>query len=203
MTGPPAAFGTVPLETVKFPAGTVLNRIYPNSFLDPLGFGKTSSRFSDPRTTLPESGRFGVLYLGTTLKVCFLEGFLRDQKNGTVGALPIRERELHSRDCARIRVETDLTFVDLRDEGPVKMGVPSGVTREADHAVGQAWSLAFHEHPSAVDGIAYRSRLNNEPIVAIYGRAVPKLAFVDSVQLIAAPGIAALLNDLRIALIRL
>ncbi len=47
-----------------------------NAYPDPLGFGKSPSRFSDTRRRIAEN-RFGVLYLGETLKVCFLEALLR------------------------------------------------------------------------------------------------------------------------------
>jgi RES domain len=56
--------------------GERFGRIYLDRYPDPLGFGKTPSRFSDPRRRVGSS-RFGVLYLGDTLKVCFLEAVLR------------------------------------------------------------------------------------------------------------------------------
>jgi hypothetical protein len=49
---------------------TALNNLGPHP--DPLGLSKTLSRFSDLRRRL-SSNRFGVLYLGDTVKVCFLE----------------------------------------------------------------------------------------------------------------------------------
>jgi hypothetical protein len=60
-------------------------------FPDPLGFGKNASRFSDPRRR-DATKRFGVLYLGETLKVCFLEAVLRDRRDGLIGDLPIDEK---------------------------------------------------------------------------------------------------------------
>ena len=78
---PTAEFATVELETATVAAGQRFGRLYSSRYTDPLGFGKTPSRFSDPRRRI-ERNRFGVLYLGETLKVCFLEAVLRDPGEG-------------------------------------------------------------------------------------------------------------------------
>lgn len=64
---PPAGFekASLHLHTVKH--GLRFGRIYLARYPDPLGFGKTPSRFSDPRRRKPAS-RFGVLYLGDTFR---------------------------------------------------------------------------------------------------------------------------------------
>lgn len=87
---PPAGFENFPLDIEIVPAGRQFGRIYGSAFPDPLGYGKTPSRFSDPRRR-DAAKRFGVLYLGDTLKVCFLEAVLRDRRDGLIGDLPIEE----------------------------------------------------------------------------------------------------------------
>jgi hypothetical protein len=57
-------------------------RLYPSRYPDPLRFGYSASRFSDPRTDLPEPDRFGVVYFFSSLIVCFLERVLSDRRNG-------------------------------------------------------------------------------------------------------------------------
>ncbi|MER8383650.1 RES family NAD+ phosphorylase [Mesorhizobium sp. M0189] len=47
---------------------------------------------------------FGVLYLGDSLKVCFLETVLRDRREGILDDLPIEEVELTRRRYADIAV---------------------------------------------------------------------------------------------------
>ncbi len=64
----------------------------------------------------------------------------------------------------------------------------------------RAWSAAFHEHPANPDGILYPSRLNEEINLAIYGRAVAKLRVDRTSALIAAAGLASVLNALKVAL---
>ena len=181
-------------------AGQRFGRITLDHYPSPLGFGLGESRFSDPRRRAP-SGKFGVLYLGTTARVCFLEAVLRDRRDGAVGELPLSLDELERRLYADVEVAGALRVVDLRGDGSVRMGVPSDVARAARQTLARAWSVAFHEHPEAPDGILYPSRLNGEANLAVYGRAVPKLMVVRLRRLLGLPELPALLNDLRVALV--
>lgn len=197
---PPADFTAVCLELHDAVPGERFGRISGAAYPDPLGYGKAKSRFSDPRRRVA-ANRFGVLYLGQTLKVCFLEAVLRDQRDGVVGDLPMAEQELTSRRYAEVEVVTPLRLVDLREDRAVIMGVPSDVHRGTPHTLGRAWSLAFYEHPSRPDGIIYPSRLNGHVNLAVYGRAVPKLRPIRIRPLLGVPGLATVLDDLHIALI--
>ena len=149
---PSAAFACTALDLTTVAPGTRFGRIYHWRYPDPLGIGKTPSRFSDPRRRIP-ANRFGVLYLGSSLKVCFVEAVLRDQRNGAVTDYPIEERELHERLYADVEVAEPLSLVDLRGDGPLRMGVPSDVARGARQRLARLWSVAFHTHPSRPDGI--------------------------------------------------
>jgi hypothetical protein len=197
---PTAEFATVELETATVAAGQRFGRLYLSRYTDPLGFGKTPSRFSDPRRRI-ERNRFGVLYLGESLKVCFLEAVLRDQRNGAVGDFLLSEHELRARRYAEIAIARELTLVDLRGDAAIRMGVPSDVVRGSQQSLSRWWSVAFHEHPQKPDGIIYPSRLNAETSLAIYDRAIAKLAVTRVTPLIAARGLANILTDLRVALV--
>jgi hypothetical protein len=188
------------LDLSSIAPGQQFGRIYHERYPDPLGVGKTPSRYSDPRR-LAEEKRFGVLYLGTTLKVCFVEAILRDRRNGAVGDYPIGEIELCQRRYAEIVVTSTLRLVDLRGDGPIRMGIPSDVVGATRQRPARAWSVLFHDHPIAPDGIIYPSRLNEEINLAIYDRAVSKLAVHRVFSLIDAPGLAGVLNGLRVALV--
>ena len=197
---PPAGFARAALELARIAPGQVFGRIYDPRFPDPLGYGKTRSRFSDPRRRNAET-RFGVLYLGSSLKVCFLEALLRDERDGLVGDYLMDERELDARRFAQIQVREDLTLLDLTGDAPVRMGVPSDVARSSKQALARRWSLAIYDHPAQVDGIFYPSRLNGEVNLAVYDRALGKLAVATTTPLRQAPGLARVLNGLNIALI--
>ncbi|WP_348633021.1 RES domain-containing protein [Rhizobium sp. CCGE532] len=152
MTGikPPAGFEHTSLDLEVIPSSSRFGRIYASVFPDPLGFGKTPSRFSDPRRR-EAARRFGVHYLGDTLKVCFLEAVLRDRRDGLIGDLPIEEDEIHARRFAEIETAEKLRLVDLRDDHAVRMGVPTDVAKSSRQSLARAWSLAFHEHKSLPD----------------------------------------------------
>jgi len=197
---PPTGFAGARLQFHEEPASRRFGRVYLGRYPDPLGFGKTPSRFSDPRRRIA-ANRFGVLYLGETLKVCFLEAVLRDQRDGAIGDLPMEEAELHARHYAEIEVATPLRMVDLRDDGAIVMGVPTDVAKASSQKLARAWSVAFHEHPEKPDGIIYPSRLNGHTNLAVFDRAIVNLLAVRQMKLAAAPGLATVLNDLKVSIV--
>ncbi|MER9626489.1 RES family NAD+ phosphorylase [Mesorhizobium sp. M0296] len=174
--------------------------MYWSTYLDPLGYGKSASRFSDPRRRVA-ANRFGVLYLGDSLKVCFLETLLRDRREGPFDDLPIDEVELTQRRYAEIATTAELHLVDLRDDNAVRMGVPADVVRAQRQNLARWWSLAFHEHPSKPDGIIYPSRLNGATNLAIYDRSIGKLQAKRVVTLLGAPELGQALDDFKVGLV--
>lgn len=199
-TLPTPAFSTTALDTTVIPAGTPYGRIYAAAYPDPLGYGKIGSRYSDPRRRRPEN-RFGVLYLGSSLKVCFVETLVRDLRDGRTDDLPVAESELAGRHYADVVVETPLTLLDLRADGMIRMGIPSDVLHESRHSLSRKWSVAFQDHPAGVDGLIYPSRLNGEVNLAIYGRATGKLRSPAHRPLLSAPGLAGVLDTFKVALV--
>lgn len=171
---PPSDISERKLVTATVKAGERFGRLFRNEFPDPLGFGKNGSRFSDPRL-LPDDERFGVLYLGISLKVCFVETILRDRGIGGPQLIPIDEQELADRNYTEVEVTAPLKLVDLRADGLVRMRIPSDVAGGSEHTLSRKWSLAFYRHPSQPDGIIYPSRFNEETNLAVYDRAIGKL----------------------------
>lgn len=198
---PTPDFAQAPLDLTTIPAGARFGRVHLACYADPLGFAKTRSRFSDPRRRRKPENRFGVLYLGETLKVCFLETVLRDKRNGSVEDYPLDEIELRARRFTLVEAAAPLTVVDLRRDGGVRMGVPSDVCRASDQGLAQLWSVALHDHPAAPDGIAYESRLNGHSNMANYDRAIPKLRVAETMPLLAAPDLPTVLDDLLVAIV--
>jgi hypothetical protein len=196
---PPADFGSAALDIATIGVGQRYGRIYRASFPDPLGFGKTPSRFSDSRKRIA-SNRFGVVYLGSTFTVCFVEAVLRDQRNGVGGSLLMDEAELHELLYAEIDVIAPLSLVDLRKNARLRMGIPSDVAGGAKQTLARKWSVAINRHSSAPDGIIFPSRLNGETNLAIYDRAVPKLQFANKRKLISVPDLVSVLDVFKIGL---
>jgi hypothetical protein len=194
---PGAAFAGRSLLLKSVPAGEVWRRLYETTYPDPLGWGPGLSRFSDP------TGRaFGLVYLGSSAKVAFLETILRDAVNGRGADCVVELAEIEKRSLASIRPTGDLRLVDLTGDGPVRMGVPSDVVGASDQSLAQAWSVAFHGHSDQPDGVYYPSRLNEERCIALYDRAVGKLEAVSAPRLLDCRlELAAILNELEIAIL--
>lgn len=177
MTQPSPAFAGVSLRTITLPAGARCHRLYDAHFPDPRGFQRPpqrGSRFSCPAGY--GKPPYAVVYFGTDMEVCVLETIVRDTRNCVVGASPITMATLARYRFATYSAQQPLTLIDLTGGNCVAMGIPTDVPQAARHALGQAWSAAFHDHPSAVDGIWYRSRLCERRNICLFERAVAKLA---------------------------
>ncbi|MER8548141.1 RES family NAD+ phosphorylase [Mesorhizobium sp. M1169] len=194
---PPPDFAAAKLEIETISTGRTFGRIYWSTYPNPLGYGKSPSRFSDPRRRV-DVNRFGVLYLGDSLKVCFLETVLRDRREGIFDDLPIEEVELIRRRYAEIATTTPgrPQRRQCRSDGCADR-CRSGTAPEPGAPVVAGVSRA----PSEPDGVIYPSRLNGATNLAIYDRAVPKLQPKRVMTLLGAPGLAQVLEDFRVGLV--
>ena len=198
---PPKGFETRTLVLHTPSRSRAWLRLYSDARADPLGFGHAPSRFSDPRIGDPAATPYGVVYLGRTLKVCFLEAIVRDRGDARLGLLPVEMAQLEHTTCAEIAPKEALTLVDLRSDGPVRMGVPTDAVRAADPSLGQAWALAFHAHAAAPDGIIYPSRFDGETNLALFDRALGKVRVRSAGPLLdRRTELAEVIRDLKIAL---
>lgn len=199
---PPKGFATAPLVLHTPSRSRAWLRLYSDAHADRLGFGHAPSRFSDPRIGEPGTTPYGVVYLGRALKVCFLEAIVRDRGDARLGPLPIGMAQLEHTICAEIAPKAGLALVDLRGDGPVRMGVPTDAVRAADPSMGQAWARVFHEHAAAPDGIIYPSRFDGETNVALFDRALGKMRVRSAGPLLERrTEVASVIRDLKIALV--
>jgi hypothetical protein len=184
------------LVLANVPTGSTWRRLYETRHPDPLGYQLGLSRFSDPT-----GSAFGLVYLGSSAKVSFVETILRDRADGRGEDCVVELAEIEKRSIATIEPTADLSLVDLTGDGGLRMGVPSDVVGARTQTLARAWSVAFHDHPDRPDGILYPSRLNEERCVALYDRAVNKLRATASPRLIECKTeLAAILDDLQIAI---
>lgn len=183
------------LKTIAI--GEVWRRMYETRYPDPLGWEPDLSRFSDPSGTA-----FGVVYLGESAKVAFIETVLRDRADGRSKDCVVAMAEIENRSLASIRPIVPLRLIDLTGDGPLRMGIPSDVVGARDQALAQTWSAAFHAHHEQPDGVFYPSRLNEERCIALYDRAIGKLEAVDTPRLLdCRDKLAAILKSLKIAIV--
>ena len=162
---PTKAFASTAIKLATVAIGKRFGRIYLDRYPDPLGYGKTGSRFCDPRKRADDK-RFGVLYLGSSLKVCFVEAVLRARRNGAVGDYPIEEIELAQRKYAEIQIVAPLNLVDLRGDGPIRMGVPSDVSGPAgrrSRGLGRAPSTIIPRSPTGSSTLLGSTRKSISP----------------------------------------
>lgn len=176
--------------------GSDWRRMYETRFPNPLGWGPGRNRFSDPT-----GHAYGVVYLGSSAKVAFVETLLRDAADGRGEDCVLELAEIEARSLATIRVIEPLRLVDLTGDGALVMGVPSDVAGYSDQTLAQQWSVAFHDHPDQPDGVYYPSRLNEERCIALYDPALGKLEARSTPRLVeCGDELAAILDDLSIAL---
>ena len=170
---PPEGFSQRPLVLHEELEGARWLRLYRRRFTDPLGFGLAPSRFSPPDDA---SEAYGVVYLGSSLKVAVAETLVRDHGDGRLGDLPIELAELETWTCAEIEAVRPLKLADLRGDAPLRMGIPSDVAHASGWRLSQTWSAALHGHEQNPDGLIYLSRFTGEANLAVFERALPKFA---------------------------
>lgn len=194
---PTAAFAGRSLVLASPPVGEVWRRLYPDGHPNPLGWGPAINRFSDP------TGKaYGVVYLGSSAKVTFVEVIFRDRGDGRADAFPFAMSEFEGYICAQIAIGAPLRLVDLTGDGPLRMGVPSDVVGASDQTLAQQWSAAFHGHPEAPDGVYYPSRLNEERNIALFDRALSKLRPLATPALVACrDDLAGIIKDLQLEIV--
>ena len=93
-----------------------------------------------------------------------------------------------------------LSLVDLRHDGPVRIGAPTAVTHNADHRAGQSLSAATYANVPEADGFVYQSRFTGHMCMAVFDRATAKLAVLDLIGLVQHPKFADVLIDYEITL---
>ncbi|WP_281024697.1 RES family NAD+ phosphorylase [Rhizobium jaguaris] len=103
--------------TLKLTSSAPWYRLFQSRYPNPLGYGFGSSRFSDPEVTVSPPDRFGVVYFGSSIKVCFAEAILRERAVGSKGSFPIGIAELQEVSCASIEINQPLLLADLRSDG--------------------------------------------------------------------------------------
>lgn len=134
----------------------------------PLGAVPAPSRFSDP------AGIYALLYAAETVRCCFWEAVVRDRfTRRHLRELP--RTDIDARLLVSLESRQDLTLVDLRGDGPIRIGAPSAVAHDSNHAAGRSLSAATFAKVPEADGFLYHSRFTGHLCAAIFDRAIGKL----------------------------
>ena len=156
---------------VRLPIGTEVIRVHlcnrgPIWFGPPAGIAPTN-RFDAP------TGEFGTLYAAADVAGAFAETMLRRP------ARMIGWPTVAARAFSVLKLQREAELAQLHGDGLAWHGVTSDICTGDDYGPSQAVSLAFHG--KGLDGIAYRSRHNNDQICyALFDRVECDLAFVET-----------------------
>lgn len=161
----------------------------------PLGMGYGKSRFSSPRN------KFKLLYLAQNVKTAVAETIVRDRFEGSSERLVFEEE--FSRYCITgVRSLQPLLLLDLRHEGASLLGIPTDAVRARAQAQGRRFSQMLYDQTS-LDGSIYMSRITNRTCVALYDRAVSKLAAeTPATPITTLKSLESVISDLRIVVLK-
>lgn len=171
-------------------------RVFPERYLQtPLGTAPGDSRFC------ARADGFSLLYSTSDLATGFVEVIVRDRFMAQAPR-EIRLKEVTQRAWAQISSlpGTQLNLLDLRQEGCVKMGIPTDAVKARNHAAGRALGRTLYRYHGQVDGILFSSRLTGQDVYAIFDRALDKLSVMDTGWLAEHPELPAILSrfDMRL-----
>lgn len=157
--------------------GRVYRLIHRNHSSRPLDAVPTPSRFSDP------AGHYSVLYVTVAVRCGFWEALARNRFT------PRRRREIprsdvESRVVVTIASTECVQLVDLRGDGPIRIGAPTAVAHDANHAAARSLSTATYVKVPEADGFLFQSRFTGHVCAAVFDRAFGKLAVVDIAPLV-------------------
>ena len=157
--------------------GRVFRVIHRDRRSTPLGAVSAPSRFSDPRE------RYAVLYASDTVRCAFWETLARN-RFARRSRREIPRSEAESRLVVSISSTGSLALIDLRGDGPVRVGAPSAVAHDGNHAAGRALSAAVHADVPEAAGFLFASRFTGDACVAVFDRAFGRLRALGVAELI-------------------
>ena len=168
-------------------------RVFPIKYTStPLGMGYGAGRFSAPQR------EFKMLYAAVSFETALREGLIRDRFD----ARRYRRMAAHilrGQASAFIKTTRPLELVDLTDGKASDVGLPSRIRHSKHYDAARRFSLQVHHDHARVDGILYRSRLDDQLCVAIFDRAVAsKLQAIKTMRLDRNPLLRPALEKMRI-----
>ena len=173
--------------------GRVFRVVHRDRRETPLGASPAPSRFSAP------DGSYAVLYASDTVRCAFWETLARNRfARRRRRELP--RTEVEARLVVSIGSSGPLALIDLRGDGPVRIGAPSAVAHDGNHAAGRALSAAVHAGVAEADGFLFVSRFTGDACVAVFDRAFGRLRALGVDELVRHAGFLDALDDYDIVL---
>ena len=88
-------------------------------------------------------------------------------------------------------------------DGPVRIGAPSAVAHDGNHAAGRALSASVHAGVPEADGFLFASWFTGDACVAVFDRAFGRLRALGVDELVRHAGFLDVLDDYDIVLTEL
>ncbi|MCY4186066.1 MAG: RES family NAD+ phosphorylase [Rhodobacteraceae bacterium] len=172
-------------------------RIIPSKYeTTPLGTKLANSRFC---TT---NSNFSILYAASDFYTVFIEVVIRDRFT-QIDQRKIYRPELTDRSYVSIISipNSNLIFLDLRQDGCTRLGAPTDAVNASIHCAGQELGQEIYSNHSEVDGLLFSSRLTGNDIYAIFDRAISKLSVIEFKKIIDHQELPKIFNRYEIKLI--
>lgn len=170
---PPDWLNSAVLPVTTIQTGELLHRVHRTQH-GPLFFGPGAGvpptyRFDSA------SGRFGVLYVGTSLSGALAETILRNPQRRMVAMSDITARSATKLTCKR-----DLRVVAMHGPGLQALGTDNAISTGPYEPCGE-WADALWDHPEQPDGVAYLSRHDPEEVCfALFERKPVDFAVIET-----------------------
>ncbi len=140
-----------------------------------------------------------MLYASDTVRCAFWETLARNRfARRRRRELP--RSEVEARLVVSIGSTGPLALIDLRGDGPVRIGAPSAVAHDGNHAAGRALSASVHAGVAEADGFLFASRFTGDACVAVFDRAFGRLRALGVDELVRHAGFLDALDDYDIVL---
>ena len=153
----------------------------------------TPSRFSDPQ------GGYAVLYASEAVRCAFWESLGRN-RFARRRARELPRSEVEARLVVSIGSTGPLALIDLRGDGAIRIGAPSAVAHDGNHAAGRALSAAVHATVPEAEGFVFASRFTGHACVGVFDRAFGKLTALGIAELAGHADFLDALDDYGISL---
>ena len=151
------------------------------------------SRFSDPQ------GGYAVLYASEAVRCAFWESLGRN-RFARRRARELPRSEVEARLVVSIGSTGPLALIDLRGDGAIRIGAPSAVAHDGNHAAGRALSAAVHATVPEAEGFVFASRFTGHACVGVFDRAFGKLTALGIAELAGHADFLDALDDYGISL---
>ena len=146
-------------------------RIFPTRHrFTPKGVGPSDSRFAG------RADPYSVLYAAPDFATAFVEVVIRDRFAKRVGDRSVHLAELRNLSFTVIRSGSAvLRWLDLRDDGCLRLGAPTDAVRARHNAAGRALARSIHARHPDIDGILFPGRLTGFNVYAVFDRALGRV----------------------------